>query len=118
MMLDESAYCGERILSRPSIELMTMDHIPAEQKLTSPFFPNFWNTRGWGLGLSVVTNRFDLEDVPGRFGWDGAFGTSWYVDPEEDLIGILLTQRRPDSLAIPAFIHDFWTSVFRLIDYN
>jgi CubicO group peptidase (beta-lactamase class C family) len=116
MMLNKGAYCGERILSRPSIELMTMDHIPAEQKLTSPFFQNFWDTRGWGLGLSVVTKRFDLEDVPGRFGWDGAFGTSWYVDPEEDLIGILLSQRRPDSLTIPAFIHDFWTSVYQLID--
>jgi CubicO group peptidase (beta-lactamase class C family) len=116
MMLNNGTYCGERILSRPSIELMTMDHITAEQKSSSMFFPNFWDTRGWGLGLSVVTKRSEIEDVPGRFGWDGAFGTSWYVDPAEDLIGILLTQRRPDSLAIPAFIHDFWTSVYQLID--
>jgi CubicO group peptidase (beta-lactamase class C family) len=116
MMLNNGANRGERILSRPSIELMTMNHITAEQKITSPFFQNFWETRGWGLGLSVVTKRSDLEDVPGRFGWDGAFGTSWYVDPTEDLIGTLLTQRRPDSLAIPSFIHDFWTSVYQLIE--
>ena len=116
MMLNNGTYRGERILSRPSIELMTMDHITAEQKLASAFFPNFWDTRGWGLGLSVVTKRSDLEDMPGRFGWDGAFGTSWYVDPTEDLIGILLTQRRPDTLAIPAFIHDFWTSAYQLIN--
>ncbi|MCI0615662.1 serine hydrolase, partial [bacterium] len=65
---------------------------------------------------SVVTKRADLADVPGRFGWDGAFGTSWYIDPNEDLIGILLTQRRPDVIAIPTFIQDFWTSVYQLIN--
>jgi CubicO group peptidase (beta-lactamase class C family) len=116
MMLNNGKYHGERILSRSAIKLMTMDHITTEQKLASQFFPNFWDTRGWGLGLSVVTKRSNLEDVPGRFGWDGAFGTSWYVDPAEDLIGVLLTQRRPDSLEIPAFIQDFWTSVYQLID--
>src|SRR4029078_12927528 len=79
MMLNYGAYGSERILSRPSIELMTMDHITPEQKKASPFFENFWDTRGWGLGLSIVTKRNDLSDVPGRFGWDGAFGTSWYV---------------------------------------
>jgi CubicO group peptidase (beta-lactamase class C family) len=52
----------------------------------------------------------------GRFGWDGAFGTSWYVDPKEEMVGILMTQRRPDSLAIPAVTLDFWTSAYQLID--
>jgi CubicO group peptidase (beta-lactamase class C family) len=116
MMLGNGTYGGQRILSRPSIELMTMDHITPEQKAASPFFENFWNTRGWGLGLSVVTGRNDLADVPGRFGWDGAFGTSWYVDPKEEMIGIFMTQRRPDQLAIADFTLDFWTSAYQLID--
>jgi CubicO group peptidase (beta-lactamase class C family) len=116
MMLVNGAYGGERILSRPSIELMTLDHLTPEQKAASPFFENFWNTRGWGLGLSVITGRNDLADVPGRFGWDGAFGTSWYVDPMEEMVGIFMTQRRPDRLAIADFILDFWTSAYQLID--
>jgi CubicO group peptidase (beta-lactamase class C family) len=116
MMLGNGTYGGQRILSRPSIELMTMDHITPEQKAASPFFEHFWNTRGWGLGLSVVTGRNDLADVPGRFGWDGAFGTSWYVDPKEEMIGIFMTQRRPDQLAIADFTLDFWTSAYQLID--
>ena len=107
---------GERILSRPSIELMTMDHLTPEQKAVSPFFENFWETRGWGLGLGVVTARHDLADVPGRFGWDGAFGTSWYVDPRERLVGVLMIQRRPDRLALPAVTLDFWTSAYQLIE--
>jgi CubicO group peptidase (beta-lactamase class C family) len=64
----------------------------------------------------VVSPCGDLASVPGRFGWDGAFGTSWYVDPREELIGIFMTQRRPDVLAFPESIRDFWTSAYQLID--
>jgi CubicO group peptidase (beta-lactamase class C family) len=116
MMLNNGAYGGERILSRPSIELMTMDHITREQKAASPFFENYWNGRGWGFGMGVVTERNNLAGVPGRFGWDGAFGTSWHVDPHERLVGVFMTQRRPDVLNIPAFVLDFWTSAYQLMD--
>jgi CubicO group peptidase (beta-lactamase class C family) len=116
MMLAKGAYGRERILARPSVELMTTDQLTGEQKAASPFFPKFWSTRGWGLGVSMVTGRQDLADVPGRFGWDGAFGTSWYVDPKEELVGVLMTQRRPDMLQIPEVILDFWTSAYQLID--
>ena len=106
---------GERILSRPAIELMTTDQLTPAQKAISPFFPRFWDAHGWGLGLAIVTARDDLADVPGRFGWDGAFGTSFWMDPKEELVGVLLTQRRPDQLALPPVVRDFWTSVYQLI---
>lgn len=116
MMLNNGVYGGQRILSRPSIELMTMDHITREQKAESPFFQNFWNDCGWGFGMGVVTARNSVAGKPGRFGWDGAFGTSWHVDPQENLVGVFMTQRRPDALNIPAFVRDFWTSAYQLID--
>jgi CubicO group peptidase (beta-lactamase class C family) len=116
MMLVNGAYGGERILSRPSIELMTMDHITPQQKAVSPFFENFWEGHGWGLGLGIITGRHDLADVPGRFGWDGAFGTSCWVDPKEEMVGVLMTQRRPDRLALPPVVLDFWTSAYQLIE--
>lgn len=115
-MLVNDAGPGERILSRPAIELMTTDHLTAEQKAVSPFFEGFWATRGWGFGLGIITARHDLGDAPGRFGWDGAFGTSWHVDPKEGLVGVLLTQRRPRRLALPPVVLDFWSSVYQLID--
>jgi CubicO group peptidase (beta-lactamase class C family) len=116
MMLANGVYRGERILSRPSVELMTMDHITPEQKAISPFFENFWQARGWGLGMGIVTARHDVADVPGRFGWDGAFGTSLYVDPKEELVGVLMTQRRPDRFDFSPVTLDFWTSAYQLID--
>jgi CubicO group peptidase (beta-lactamase class C family) len=116
LMMLNTTHGRKRILSRPSIELMTRDHLTAEQKASSPFFENFWATHGWGFGLSVTTGQHDLEDVPGRFGWDGAFGPSWYVDPREQLVGVLMIQRRPDVLNFPTITHDFWTSAYQLID--
>jgi CubicO group peptidase (beta-lactamase class C family) len=107
---------GPRILSRPTIQLMTTDHLTPDQKASSPFFDHFWDCRGWGLGMGVITTRSDIADVPGRFGWDGAFGTSWHVDPKEGLVGVFMTQRRPDRLALSPLALDFWTSAYQLIE--
>jgi CubicO group peptidase (beta-lactamase class C family) len=116
MMLNQGAHRGQRILSRLSVELMTTDQLTPEQKAASPFFPGIWDVRGWGLGLSMVTRRQELAGVPGRFGWDGAFGTSWYVDPQENMVGVLMTQRAPDALCLPPVVLDFWTSAYQSID--
>jgi CubicO group peptidase (beta-lactamase class C family) len=115
MMLNRGLYGEERILSRLSLELMTTDQLTLEQKAASPFFANFWDSRGWGLGLSIVTRRDDIGGVPGRFGWDGAFSTSFYVDPREDMVGVLMAQCRPGALRLPPVVLDFWTSAYQAI---
>ena len=115
MMLKGGVYGTERILSRPSVELMTTDQLTPEQKAASTFFEGFWDSRGWGLGVSIATRRADVAG-PGRFGWDGAFSGSWYVDPREGLIGVLLAQVRPGALRLPALVLDFWTAAYAAID--
>src|SRR5215203_3420436 len=116
MMLKRGKYRNERILSRRSVEVMTTDQITPEQKAVSGFFPGFWDSHGWGFGVSIVTRRDDLAATPGRYGWDGGYGTSWHVDPKEELIGILMTQRVWDSPSPPGVLLDFWTSAYRAID--
>ena len=116
MMLEGGRHGNQRILSRPSVELMTTDHITAEQKAVSGFFPDFWDSHGWGFGVSIVTRRTDIAATPGRYGWDGGYGTSWYVDPKEELVGILMTQRVWDSPSPPGVLLDFWTSAYQAID--
>ncbi|HVY46066.1 MAG TPA: serine hydrolase domain-containing protein [Minicystis sp.] len=104
----------ERVLSRAAVEVMTRDHVPPEQKAVSPFFPGFWEGCGWGLGLGVLTRRLGVDRNEGSFGWDGAFGTSFWVDPKEDLVGVLLVQRAPDVLAFSNPVaSDFWTTVYQ-----
>jgi CubicO group peptidase (beta-lactamase class C family) len=114
MMLSGGRHGGARLLSRASVELMTTDHITAEQKAASPFFDNFWDNRGWGFGLSVFTRRDGAMGV-GSYGWDGGYGTSAYMDPGEDLTGILMTQRVWDSLMAPDVLTDFWTQAYAAI---
>jgi len=116
MMLAKGLHGRERILSRPSVELMTADHITAEQRAASDFFPGFWDNRGWGFGMAVVTRRDDLARSVGTYGWDGGYGTSWYADPREDMTGILMTQRVWESPAAPAVNRDFWTSAYQAMD--
>jgi CubicO group peptidase (beta-lactamase class C family) len=58
----------------------------------------------------------DVAAVPGRFGWDGGYGTSGYSDPKEDMVAILMTQRVWDSAGIPAVYLDFWTQAYQAID--
>jgi CubicO group peptidase (beta-lactamase class C family) len=115
MMLGGGEFRGNRVLSRPAVALMTTDQITPGQKAASPFFPGFWDTRGWGFGLAVVTRRDGLADTPGRYGWFGGGGASWYVDPHEELIGVLLTQLQVDSPHWPAIENDFWVSAYQAL---
>jgi len=114
MMLNHGRHDGTRILSRMSVELMITDHITPEQKAASPFFADFWDNRGWGFGLSVFTRRDGAMGV-GSFGWDGGYGTSAYMDPKEDLAGILMTQRVWDSPKAPDVLTDFWTQAYAAV---
>jgi len=116
MMLRNGKFGNERILSRPSVELMTTDQLQPAQKVDSDFFPGFWASHGWGFGVAINTRRDDLSATPGRYGWDGGYGTSWYVDPKEELIGILMTQRVWDATGSPKVLLDFWTSVYQTLD--
>jgi CubicO group peptidase (beta-lactamase class C family) len=114
MMLNKGKHGNERILSRPSVELMTADHLTPEQKSGMDIF--FRGNSGWGFGMAVFTHRDGLATTPGRFGWDGGLGTSAYSDPKEDLVGILMTQRMMDSPDPPGVFTDFWTSAYQAID--
>jgi CubicO group peptidase (beta-lactamase class C family) len=113
MLLAQGRYARGRILSRPSVELMLTDHLTPEQKADAGMFLGPFV--GWGFGLSVQTVRGDLSSI-GRFGWDGGIGTSAYVDPREELIGILMTQRLLDAPEPPRVFVDFWTSLYQAID--
>jgi CubicO group peptidase (beta-lactamase class C family) len=102
---------GGPVLSRASLRAMATDQLTPAQKAASPFFPGFWETFGWGLGLGVVTHRSGPADNPGRFGWDGGYGTSFWCDPAEGLVGVLLTQRLWDE-GFTALRDGFWALAY------
>ena len=119
MMLAKGHHGGTRILSRASVELMTVDHLTDAQKAgTEMFFGDGQGgfKAGWGFGMGIDTKRTDLSSVPGRFGWVGGIGTAGASDPKEDVVGILLTQRMMESPLPPKVMADFWTAAYQAID--
>jgi CubicO group peptidase (beta-lactamase class C family) len=85
---------GGSVLSRQSASAMTSDQLTAEQKARGGFGPDFFVGRSWGFCQQVLES--------GAFGWDGGLGTSWLVDPNSDLVVIVLTQRLWESSQPPA----------------
>ncbi|MFA6213356.1 MAG: serine hydrolase domain-containing protein [Candidatus Obscuribacterales bacterium] len=110
MMLNKGTLGKKRILSRASVELMTTDHLSDDQRAAAAGF--LGDYRSWGFGMSVDIVRDEIFHTPGRFGWDGGFGTSAYTDPAENMIGILFTQRMMDSPQPPRVFTDFWTLAY------
>lgn len=87
-----------RLLSHRSVDLMRSNFLSRDQRRVPAFGQIIWAGQGFGLGLSIVDDP--AQQLPhgyrstGSFGWPGAYGTSWFADPVEDLIGLMLIQRR------------------------
>jgi CubicO group peptidase (beta-lactamase class C family) len=114
MLMNKGFLGRQRFLARPTVELMTSDQLTAEQKKGAELF--FGHGASWGMGGAVVTRRTDIFTTPGRFGWDGGYGTSAHLDPAEDTIGILMTQRMMDSPQPPKVFRDFWTGAYQAFE--
>ncbi|XOV87652.1 MAG: serine hydrolase domain-containing protein [Pseudomonadota bacterium] len=91
MMLNGGALDGVRILGRKTVETMFANHIgDLPVWLRGP-------GAGFGLGYSVILDRglASTSQSEGSVGWGGAFCTIFWIDPAEELIGIMMTQVRP-----------------------
>jgi CubicO group peptidase (beta-lactamase class C family) len=116
MLLNGGRHRGVRVLSRPCVQTMLTDQLTPAQKAVSGFWPGYFDGRGWGFGLSMITRREHPAAPVGTFGWDGGLGTIWRSDPGEDMTTILLTQVAWTSPEPPTICPDFWTSAYQAID--
>jgi CubicO group peptidase (beta-lactamase class C family) len=80
LFLNKGEFNGARLLGRKTVELMLMDHLP-----------NLDNEFGLGFGLETPKNDYRSPVSLGSFSWGGAFSTSYWADPQENLIGIIYT---------------------------
>ncbi len=101
MLLNEGHLDGRRYLAPSSIRLMASDHLPpgvAYDPITLPLLgagaPMPAMGHGYGLGVGVRT-RLGGNPLPGSLGtfsWGGALGTTFWIDPQQQLVVILMTQ--------------------------
>jgi CubicO group peptidase (beta-lactamase class C family) len=100
MLLNGGVLDGVRLLSPKTIELMTVSHTGDLGNL-----PVVGLGRGFGLGFFVVTDLATSQTLgsEGMFGWSGIYGTTFWVDPKERLVAIMMVQRYPGSPVATAF---------------
>ncbi|MFT5482889.1 MAG: CubicO group peptidase (beta-lactamase class C family) [Halieaceae bacterium] len=108
MLLNGGELDGNRILGRKTVDLMMMDHLAGfeEPKLGDDWVGRTENRSkemhlglGYGYGGYVITD-VAVNDVPGSVGtysWGGTASTYFFVDREEQLIGLFLTQLTPSD---------------------
>jgi CubicO group peptidase (beta-lactamase class C family) len=105
MLLNEGQLNGKRLLSPRTVELMASVHAPDT-------LPGRQPGRSFGLSVQVINNavaaNYRVSD--GSYGWDGAFGTHFWVDPKEKLVGLLMLQTSNNEV-----MRDFENAIMQAI---
>lgn len=94
MMLNGGVLDGERVLGPRTVALMRQNHMPSTAQRFSTEADGMWHGYGHGLGFAVVVDPAltGLPHSAGTWHWGGAAGTYFWVDPQEELIGLLMPQ--------------------------
>ena len=97
MLLNKGSLNGVKILEEETVELMTTTHLETGDE-----------DMGLGVGiLSAKTSTTNKARSIGSYSWGGFFTTTFWIDPKEDLIAILLLQLYPfDDWAIQGLFED------------
>jgi len=95
---------GAPVLPADAVRAMTTDQLTPAQKAQGGLLPGFFDGRSWGFCQAVYDS--------GAFGWDGGLGTTWLVDPAQDLTVIVLTQRMFESPDPPTVHRDIQAAAY------
>ncbi len=116
MLLNGGELDGVRLLGRKTVECIRTNHLSDDYEIPPFLAPGC----GFGLGFQVVT---DVADTPalgslGTYDWAGAACTKFWIDPVEDLIGILMTQLW--VLEVDPSVFPFWEffDQFKVLTYQ
>ena len=85
MLLNGGTFDGRRVISERAINELSR---PQVFKRSSEY---------WGLGVRVISDAPDNVLPEGSFGWSGAYGTHFWVDPFNRIIGIYMKNSRYDG---------------------
>lgn len=112
MLLNKGKLDGTQILGEKTVELMAQNHLPVSIG-TLAQYGNAPGT-GYGLGVSVVLDPAAEGNLSstGAFGWTGAATTRFMIDPEEELVAIVMTQKWPYDSRL---LDEFQTLVYQSI---
>ena len=98
MLLNGGVLDGVRLLSPKTVELMTTSHtldLHLDNANTLVLGPG----NEWGLGFKITSDlgAMQMPGSVGMYGWSGIYGTFFWVDPKEKVVGVMMVQRYPGS---------------------
>ena len=96
MLLNGGKLDDARLLSRKTVALMTMNHLEGLQVGSRILRPGY----GFGLDFAVHVDpmKSGLNGSVGEYNWEGLAGTLFWVDPQEEMIGLYMIQMLPPRL--------------------
>ncbi|MCP4357785.1 MAG: beta-lactamase family protein [Chloroflexi bacterium] len=114
MMLNNGQLDGVRLLGRKTIELMTANHLPPNL-LPYELGGLYQLGMGYGLGVNTLMDLGQCQSVGsvGSYAWGGAANTTFWIDPQEEMIGILMAQFQPSGYHL--LTPDFRVAVYQAI---
>ena len=97
MLRNGGSYNGIRILGPKTVQYMTINHLPEGIKHGAPdYIPDslLYPGQGFGLGVAIVEKPglSQVTSSKGAYSWGGLADTKFWIDPQEDLVAILMTQ--------------------------
>ncbi|UCC86870.1 MAG: serine hydrolase, partial [Anaerolineales bacterium] len=98
MLLNGGELDGTRLLGRNTVELMTENHLPRALLPIKVDPADVWNRgSGYGLGFKVLIDVAESGFLgsQGEYGWGGFATTRFWIDPREELIGLIMAQFVP-----------------------
>jgi CubicO group peptidase (beta-lactamase class C family) len=107
MLAARGEWKGHRFLAPASVELLRATHVPDS-------LPGRTAGTGYGLGVRVIVDRGAAGTMltNGSYGWGGARGTLFWVDPDKQLVGLLMIQLQSNYADIRS---DFETTVLQAL---
>ncbi|HWM61333.1 MAG TPA: serine hydrolase domain-containing protein [Rhizomicrobium sp.] len=120
MLLNRGELEGVRLLSPKSVALMTMNHLPGGVEIAalSPaadaFNESGYRGVGFGLGVAVTLDpaRVGIPGTAGEFTWGGMASTTFFVDPQEDMAVLFMTQVIADTARRVRLRRDLRTLIY------
>ena len=105
MRLDGGAFNGRRIISEESVRLMSTPHVSEE---IQP------GALRWGLAVRVIVG--ENRRPVGTYGWSGAYGTHFWVDPENKIFAVYMKNSHFDGGSGAKTSAQFETDVYSALE--
>ncbi|NQU53000.1 MAG: beta-lactamase family protein [Bacteroidetes bacterium] len=108
-LVNNGQYNGFQLLGRNTIEVMSSDQMIELNKRGTGYSKTPGLTYGLGFALRTKDAKGLSSKSPGTYEWGGYFNTKFFIDPQEELIFVGMTQ------IVPFYYGDFWNKMYALI---